>query len=456
MIPLGSCTMKLNATTEMEPITWPEFAQIHPFAPIEQVQGYVELIAELEDQLSEITGYAKVSLQPNAGSQGELAGLLAVHAYHASRGESHRDICLIPSSAHGTNAASAVMAGLRVAVVACDDRGNIDMDDLAAKIAKHRDNLAAIMVTYPSTHGVFEETITEVCSMVHEAGGQVYVDGANLNALVGLARPGEFGADVSHLNLHKTFCIPHGGGGPGVGPVAVGAHLAPFLPNHPLRSQAGPPTGVGPISAAPWGSAGILPIPWAYIAMMGPDGLRQATEGAILAANYVARRLAPHYPILYTGRGGLVAHECIADLRKITKDTGITAEDVAKRLIDYGFHAPTLSFPVAGTLMIEPTESEDLTELDRFCDAMIAIHGEIERVAGGEYDADDNPLHNAPHTAESLLTGDWKHAYTREEAAYPIASLREGKYWPPVRRIDQAYGDRNLVCSCPPPEAFED
>ncbi|MGI8331547.1 aminomethyl-transferring glycine dehydrogenase [Actinomadura scrupuli] len=456
MIPLGSCTMKLNATTEMEPITWPEFAQIHPFAPREQAEGYAELIGELEDQLVEITGYAKVSVQPNAGSQGELAGLLAVHAYHASRGESHRDVCLIPSSAHGTNAASAVMAGLRVAVVKCDDTGNIDMADLHAKIAKHRGNLAVIMVTYPSTHGVFEETITDVCAAVHEAGGQVYVDGANLNALVGLAKPGEFGADVSHLNLHKTFCIPHGGGGPGVGPVAVREHLAPFLPNHPLRPEAGPATGVGPISAAPWGSAGILPIPWAYIAMMGPDGLRQATESAILAANYVARRLAPHYPILYTGRGGLVAHECIADLRKITKETGITAEDVAKRLIDYGFHAPTLSFPVAGTLMIEPTESEDLAELDRFCDAMIAIHGEIERVARGEYDADDNPLRNAPHTAETLLTGEWKHTYTREEAAYPVASLREGKYWPPVRRIDQAYGDRNLVCSCPPPEAFED
>ena len=453
MIPLGSCTMKLNATTEMEPVTWPEFANIHPFAPIDQAQGYVELIGELEGWLAEITGYARVSVQPNAGSQGELAGLLAVHAYHASRGEGHRDVCLIPSSAHGTNAASAVMAAMRVVVVKCDDSGNIDLPDLHAKIAKHRDSLAAIMVTYPSTHGVFEESITEVCAAVHEAGGQVYVDGANLNALVGLARPGEFGADVSHLNLHKTFCIPHGGGGPGVGPVAVREHLAPFLPGHPLRPEAGPGA---PISAAPWGSAGILPIPWAYIAMMGPDGLRQATEAAILAANYVAHRLAPHYPILYTGRGGLVAHECIADLRKITKDTGITAEDVAKRLIDYGFHAPTLSFPVAGTLMIEPTESEDLTELDRFCDAMIAIHGEIERVASGEYDPSDNPLKNAPHTAASLISGDWKHAYTRDEAAYPVAALRDTKYWPPVRRIDQAYGDRNLICSCPPPEAFED
>jgi glycine dehydrogenase len=456
MIPLGSCTMKLNATAEMEPITWPEFAQIHPFAPLEQARGYLELIGELEDRLAEITGYSKVSLQPNAGSQGEFAGLLAVRAYHDSRGDTGRVVCLIPSSAHGTNAASAVMAGMRVVVVACDEGGNIDLEDLHAKIAKHRDALAAIMVTYPSTHGVFEETITDVCAAVHEAGGQVYVDGANLNALVGLARPGEFGSDVSHLNLHKTFCIPHGGGGPGVGPVGVRAHLAPFLPNHPLRAEAGPETGVGPISAAPWGSAGILPISWAYIAMMGPDGLREATEGAILAANYLARRLDAYFPIVYTGRGGLVAHECIADLRRITKETGITAEDVAKRLIDYGFHAPTLSFPVAGTLMIEPTESEDLTELDRFCDAMIAIRREIDRVADGEYDPQDNPLKNAPHTAEFLIGADWKHTYSREEAAYPLPALRENKYWPPVRRIDQAYGDRNLVCSCPPPEAFED
>ncbi|WUI03395.1 aminomethyl-transferring glycine dehydrogenase [Spirillospora sp. NBC_00431] len=456
MIPLGSCTMKLNATAEMEPITWPEFANIHPFAPVDQAAGYVELIGELEAALAEITGYAKVSVQPNAGSQGELAGLLAIRGYHASRGEEHRDVCLIPSSAHGTNAASAVMAGMRVVVVKCDDGGNVDLDDLHAKIGKHGDRLAAIMVTYPSTHGVFEETITGVCDAVHEAGGQVYVDGANLNALVGLARPGEFGSDVSHLNLHKTFCIPHGGGGPGVGPIGVREHLAPFLPNHPMRAEAGPDTGVGPISAAPWGSAGILPISWAYIAMMGPDGLTAATEGAIVAANYLAARLAPHYPILYTGRGGLVAHECIADLRKLTKETGITAEDVAKRLIDYGFHAPTLSFPVAGTLMIEPTESEDLAELDRFCDAMIGIRREIQRVADGGYDAEDNPLKNAPHTAACLVSDDWKHPYTREEAAYPIPALREDKYWPPVRRIDQAYGDRNLVCSCPPPEAFED
>ncbi|MFI0408815.1 aminomethyl-transferring glycine dehydrogenase [Actinomadura sp. 3N508] len=456
MIPLGSCTMKLNATAEMEPITWPEFANIHPFAPVDQAAGYVELIGELESALAEITGYAKVSVQPNAGSQGELAGLLAIRGYHASRGEEHRDVCLIPSSAHGTNAASAVMAGMRVVVVKCDDGGNVDLDDLHAKIGKHGARLAAIMVTYPSTHGVFEETITDVCAAVHDAGGQVYVDGANLNALVGLARPGEFGSDVSHLNLHKTFCIPHGGGGPGVGPIGVREHLAPFLPNHPLRAEAGPESGVGPISAAPWGSAGILPISWAYIAMMGPDGLTAATEGAIVAANYLATRLAPHYPILYTGRNGLVAHECIADLRKITKETGITAEDVAKRLIDYGFHAPTLSFPVAGTLMIEPTESEDLAELDRFCDAMIEIRREIQRVADGGYDREDNPLKHAPHTAACLISDDWKHAYTRDEAAYPVPALREDKYWPPVRRIDQAYGDRNLLCSCPPPEAFED
>ncbi|WP_242892762.1 aminomethyl-transferring glycine dehydrogenase [Actinomadura litoris] len=456
MIPLGSCTMKLNATTEMEPVTWPEFANIHPFAPVEQARGYLELIGELEGFLAEITGYAKVSLQPNAGSQGELAGLLAIRGYHVARGEGHRDVCLIPSSAHGTNAASAVMAGMRVVVVKCDEGGNVDLDDLRAKIAQHGDRLSAIMVTYPSTHGVFEETITDVCAAVHEAGGQVYVDGANLNALVGLARPGEFGSDVSHLNLHKTFCIPHGGGGPGVGPIGVREHLAPFLPNHPLRAEAGPESGVGPISAAPWGSAGILPISWAYIAMMGPDGLRAATEGAIIGANYVAARLAPHYPILYTGRNGLVAHECIADLRKITKETGITAEDVAKRLIDYGLHAPTLSFPVAGTLMIEPTESEDLAELDRFCDAMIEIRREIQRVAEGGYDREDNPLKNAPHTADHLVSDDWKHSYAREEAAYPLPALREAKYWPPVRRIDQAYGDRNLVCSCPPPEAFED
>ncbi|MEV5890271.1 aminomethyl-transferring glycine dehydrogenase [Nonomuraea fuscirosea] len=452
MIPLGSCTMKLNATTEMEPITWPEFAAIHPYAPAGQTEGYRELIGTLEGWLAEVTGYDAVSLQPNAGSQGEFAGLLAIRAYHRDHGEGERDVCLIPSSAHGTNAASAVMAGMRVVVVACDDDGNVDLADLDAKIDKHRDALAAIMVTYPSTHGVYEESITEVCAKVHEAGGQVYVDGANLNALVGLAKPGEFGADVSHLNLHKTFCIPHGGGGPGVGPVAVRAHLASYLPGHPLHDG----TPVGPVSAAPYGSAGILPISWAYVRMMGADGLTAATEQAILSANYLARRLAPHYPVLYTGRGGLVAHECIIDLRQITKETGVTVDDVAKRLIDYGFHAPTMSFPVAGTLMIEPTESEDLAELDRFADAMAAIRAEIAKVASGDYDRTDNPLRNAPHTAESVSADEWPHPYGRGEAAYPLPSLREGKYWVPVRRIDQAYGDRNLVCSCPPLEAYED
>ncbi|MFI7630923.1 aminomethyl-transferring glycine dehydrogenase [Microbispora rosea] len=442
MIPLGSCTMKLNATTEMEPVTWPEFAAIHPFAPAGQAEGYAELIATLEGWLAEVTGYDRVSIQPNAGSQGEFAGLLAIRSYHRSRGEGGRDVCLIPSSAHGTNAASAVMAGMRVVVVACDESGNVDLADLAAKIDKHRDALAAIMVTYPSTHGVYEETIVEICERVHEAGGQVYVDGANLNALVGLAKLGEFGADVSHLNLHKTFCIPHGGGGPGVGPVAVKAHLAEHLPAH--------------VSAAPYGSAGILPISWAYVRMMGADGLRQATEQAILSANYLAGRLAPHYPVLYTGRDGLVAHECIVDLRQITKETGVTVDDVAKRLIDYGFHAPTMSFPVAGTLMIEPTESEDLAELDRFADAMIAIRGEIAKVASGEFDKTDNPLRNAPHTAECLTADEWAHPYSRAVAAYPVPGLRDDKYWSPVRRIDQAYGDRNLVCSCPPLEAYED
>jgi glycine dehydrogenase len=455
MIPLGSCTMKLNAAAEMEPITWPEIAGIHPFAPLDQAAGHLAIIRDLEAWLAAITGYDAVSLQPNAGSQGEFAGLLAIRAYHRDRGDTGRDVCLIPSSAHGTNAASAAMVGMRVVVVACDDDGNVSLDDLRAKIADHRDSLAAIMVTYPSTHGVFEAGITELCALVHEAGGQVYVDGANLNALVGLARPGEFGADVSHLNLHKTFCIPHGGGGPGIGPVAVRSHLAPYLPNHPLVPEAGPESGVGPISGAPWGSAGILPIPWAYVRLMGPDGLREATQVALLAANYVARRLAPHYPVLYTGCGGLVAHECIVDVRGITRDTGVTAEDIAKRLIDYGFHAPTMSFPVAGTLMIEPTESEDLAELDRFCEAMTAIRGEIDRVAAGEWSVDDSPLRGAPHTAASLL-GEWKAGYDREEAAYPLASLRRDKYWPPVRRIDGGYGDRNLACSCPSPEAYED
>jgi glycine dehydrogenase len=460
MIPLGSCTMKLNATTEMEPITQPGWAGIHPFAPLHQAAGYVELIRTLEKYLVEITGYDTVSLQPNAGSQGEFAGLLAIRGYHRANGDTHRDVCLIPSSAHGTNAASAVMAGMRVVVVACTDAGDVDLDDLRAKISQHGDNLAALMITYPSTFGVYEQTVTEICALVHDAGGQVYVDGANLNALVGLAKPGKFGADVSHLNLHKTFCIPHGGGGPGVGPVAVRAHLAPYVPGHPLRPEAGPTGrghvdgGTGPVSGAPWGSAGILPIPWAYIRLMGGDGLKHATQVAVLSANYVAARLRDRYPVLYTGRNGLVAHECIVDLREITKDTGVTVDDVAKRLVDYGFHAPTMSFPVAGTLMIEPTESEDLGELDRFCDAMLAIRGEIDDVASGRWAVAESPLRGAPHTAECLL-GEWSKPYTREEAAFPVATLRETKYWPPVRRIDGAYGDRNLVCSCPAPEAFE-
>ncbi|MDI5962659.1 aminomethyl-transferring glycine dehydrogenase [Streptantibioticus silvisoli] len=454
MIPLGSCTMKLNATTEMEPVTWPEFAALHPFAPIEQAQGYVTLITELEERLAEITGYDRVSLQPNAGSQGELAGLLAVRAYHRANGDTGRTVCLIPSSAHGTNAASAVMAGMRVVVVRTSEDGDVDVTDLRAKIDAHRDELAVLMVTYPSTHGVFEDNITDVCAAVHEAGGQVYVDGANLNALVGLARPGAFGADVSHLNLHKTFCIPHGGGGPGVGPVAVRAHLAPYLPNHPLQPTAGPDSGVGPVSAAPWGSAGILPISWAYARLMGAEGLKRATQVAVLGANYVAKCLAPYFPVLYTGPAGLVAHECIVDLRPLTKSTGVSVDDVAKRLIDYGFHAPTMSFPVAGTLMIEPTESEDLAELDRFCDAMIAIRGEIDRVGSGEWPAGDNPLRNAPHTA-ATLTGEWDHPYSRHEAVFPAGVVAADKYWPPVRRIDGAYGDRNLVCSCPPLEDYQ-
>ncbi|MFE8018180.1 aminomethyl-transferring glycine dehydrogenase [Streptomyces antibioticus] len=455
MIPLGSCTMKLNATTEMEPVTWPEFGQLHPFAPAEQAQGYLTLIQELEERLAEVTGYDKVSLQPNAGSQGELAGLLAVRGYHRANGDEGRTVCLIPSSAHGTNAASAVMAGMKVVVVKTAEDGEIDVEDLRAKIEKHRDELAVLMITYPSTHGVFEEHVADICAQVHEAGGQVYVDGANLNALVGLAKPGHFGGDVSHLNLHKTFCIPHGGGGPGVGPVAVRSHLAPYLPNHPMQPAAGPATGVGPISAAPWGSAGILPISWSYVRLMGGEGLKRATQVAVLGANYIAKRLEPHYPVLYTGPGGLVAHECIIDLRPLTKATGVSVDDVAKRLIDYGFHAPTMSFPVAGTLMIEPTESEDLGELDRFCDAMIAIRAEIEKVGAGDWPAEDNPLVNAPHTA-GALGGEWTHAYLREEAVFPAGVSVADKYWPPVRRIDQAFGDRNLVCSCPPLDAYDD
>jgi glycine dehydrogenase len=454
MIPLGSCTMKLNGTTEMVPITWPEFAQLHPFAPLDQADGYRQLFADLERWLAEITGYDAVSLQPNAGSQGEFAGLLAIRAYHRDRGEPDRDVCLIPASAHGTNAASATMAGLRVVVVACDDDGNVDVDDLKRLAHHHADRLSALMVTYPSTHGVFEESIRDLCAIVHDGGGQVYLDGANLNALVGLAKPGAFGADVSHLNLHKTFCIPHGGGGPGVGPVAVRAHLAPYLPNHPLVPEAGPATGVGPISEAPWGSAGILPISWTYLRLMGPDGLRVATLVAILNANYVARRLAAHYPVLYTGPDGFVAHECILDLRPITAQTGVSAEDVAKRLIDFGFHAPTMSFPVAGTLMVEPTESESQHELDRFCDAMIAIRDEIRAVEAGEWPLDESPLRNAPHPAADVVTDTWDRAYGRARAAYPGAGPAEDKYWPPVGRIDAVYGDRNVVCSCPPLEAY--
>ncbi|WP_297796717.1 aminomethyl-transferring glycine dehydrogenase [Mycobacterium sp.] len=451
MIPLGSCTMKLNAAAEMEPITWPEFARQHPFAPAADTPGLRRLIADLETWLVQITGYDAVSLQPNAGSQGEYAGLLAIHDYHASRGEAHRDICLIPSSAHGTNAASAALAGMRVVVVGCHDNGDVDLDDLRAKVGEHGDRLSTLMITYPSTHGVYEHDIAEICAATHDAGGQVYVDGANLNALVGLARPGKFGGDVSHLNLHKTFCIPHGGGGPGVGPVAARSHLAPFLPGHPHAPEL--PQG-HPVSSAPYGSASILPISWAYIRMMGAEGLRAASLTAIASANYIARRLDEYFPVLYTGENGMVAHECILDLRGITKSTGVTVDDVAKRLADYGFHAPTMSFPVAGTLMVEPTESESLTEVDAFCDAMIAIRAEIDRVGAGEWPVDDNPLRGAPHTAECLVIGDWDHAYTREEAAYPLGKGFRPKVWPPVRRIDGAYGDRNLVCSCPPVEAF--
>jgi glycine cleavage system P protein (glycine dehydrogenase) len=450
MIPLGSCTMKLNATTEMASITWPEFANLHPFAPPETSVGTRRLISELEAWLAEITGYDAVSVQPNAGSQGELAGLLAIRAYHRSRGDDQRTVCLIPSSAHGTNAASAVMAGMDVVVVATDAAGNVDVADLDSKVGQLGDRVGVMMITYPSTHGVFEEQIDEICDKVHRAGGQVYVDGANLNALVGLAKPGRFGADVSHLNLHKTFCIPHGGGGPGVGPVGVQAHLVPFLPGDPVG---GTEQVVGPVSAAPFGSAGILGIPWAYIALMGAHGLRHATAVAICSANYVATRLEEHYPVLYTGAQGRVGHECIIDLRPITKATGVTVDDVAKRLIDFGIHAPTMSFPVAGTLMIEPTESETLGELERFCQAMITIRGEIDAVADGSWALDQSPLRLAPHTAEELI-GDWERTYPRELGAFPVPSLRSAKYFPPVSRIDGAAGDRNLVCSCEPLEAY--
>ena len=451
MIPLGSCTMKLNATSEMLPVTWPQFCDLHPFAPVEQAQGYADLLADLAEKLCVITGYDAVSLQPNSGAQGEYAGLLAIRAYHRSRGEAERDICLVPSSAHGTNPASAHMVGMEVVVVGCDRDGNVDLADLRAKAEKHAARLAAIMVTYPSTHGVFEAAIRELCDIVHAHGGQVYLDGANLNAMVGLARPGEFGADVSHINLHKTFCIPHGGGGPGMGPIGVKAHLAPFLPGHPANGA----TAVGPVSAAPFGSASILTISWMYIAMMGGDGLTAATAAAILNANYVAKRLEGHYPLLYKGPQGRVAHECIIDTRLFKETAGVSNEDIAKRLIDYGFHAPTMSFPVAGTLMIEPTESESKAELDRFCDAMIAIRDEIRAIEDGRMDAKLNPLRNAPHTALDLAEDDWRRPYRRQQACFPLASLRTDKYWCPVNRIDNVYGDRNLMCACPPVEAYD-
>jgi glycine dehydrogenase len=449
MIPLGSCTMKLNAASEMIPVTWAEFGQLHPFAPAAQSQGYQLLTDELESMLCAATGYDSVSLQPNAGSQGEYAGLLAIRAYHQSRGEAHRDICLIPSSAHGTNPATAHMAGMRVVVTACDARGNVDIEDLRAKAIEHGDKLAALMITYPSTHGVFEEGIREICAIVHDQGGQVYIDGANMNAMVGLCAPGKFGGDVSHLNLHKTFCIPHGGGGPGVGPIGVKAHLAPFLPGHAAleRKQ-------GAVCAAPFGSASILPITWMYIRMMGGEGLKRASQVAILNANYIARRLEQHYPVLYAGSNGLVAHECILDVRPLKETSGISVDDVAKRLIDYGFHAPTMSFPVAGTLMIEPTESESMEELDRFCNAMIQIREEIRAVEEGHMDRDDNPLKNAPHTAAEMVA-EWTHGYSREQAVYPLPTLLENKYWPPVGRVDNVFGDRNLVCACPSIEAYQ-
>ena len=450
MIPLGSCTMKLNATAELMPVSWPEFANIHPFVPLDQAQGYLQMVTQLEKMLCETTGYDAVSLQPNSGAQGEYAGLLAIRAYHKSRNEAYRDVCLIPASAHGTNPASAQMVGMKVVVVKTNTQGEIDLDDLQSKLEKHSTNLAAIMITYPSTHGVFEQNVKTVCELVHQHGGQVYIDGANMNAMVGVAAPGHFGGDVSHLNLHKTFAIPHGGGGPGVGPIGVGKHLAPFLPGYAVVNTDNEPKHVGAVSAAPWGSAGVLPISWSYIAMMGRDGLVEATATAILNANYIAQRLAPHYPILYSDDNGLVAHECIIDLRSIKEESGISVDDIAKRLIDYGFHAPTMSFPVAGTLMIEPTESESKVELDRFCDAMLAIKDEINDVMNGALDENDNPLKNAPHTADTVMASEWPHSYSRELAAYPVESLRDVKYWCPVGRVDNVYGDRNLVCSCPP------
>jgi glycine dehydrogenase len=463
MIPLGSCTMKLNSVTEMEAVTWPEFSSLHPFAPADQNIGTRKLIAQLSEWLVAITGYDAVSLQPNAGSQGEFAGLLAIRNYHDSRGDQNRNICLIPSSAHGTNAASAVMAGMNVVVIDCDDNGNVSVDDIKAKIAEHGSALAALMITYPSTHGVFETAVSEICGLIHEAGGQVYVDGANLNALVGVAQPGKFGADVSHLNLHKTFAIPHGGGGPGVGPVIARAHLAPFLPNHPFDPEAGPATGPGPISGAPFGSASILPISWAYIRLLGGEGLTHSTQVAILSANYMAARLQESYPVLYTGANGRVAHECILDIRGLTKDSGVSVDDIAKRLMDYGFHAPTMSFPVAGTLMIEPTESEDIREIHRFINAMISIRAEIQEVIDGKITIEASPLRNAPHTALSVVNSQWDRSYSREQGGFPVVldGLVAGesigskmKYWPPVGRIDGAHGDRNLVCACTPMDDY--
>ena len=454
MIPLGSCTMKLNATAEMIPITWPEFGKLHPFAPSAQTQGYQELLTRLEAMLAEITGFAAISLQPNAGSQGEYAGLLVIRKYHEVRGEGHRNICLIPSSAHGTNPASAVMAGMKVVVTRTDEAGNIDLEDLRAKAAEHGANLAALMITYPSTHGVFEESVIEMCDLIHAQGGQVYMDGANMNAQIGVCRPGEFGPDVCHLNLHKTFCIPHGGGGPGMGPIGVAAHLAPHLPSHPVISTGGSDP-IGPVSAAPWGSPSILPISYAYIRMMGEQGLTYATQVAILSANYIARRLDEHYPVLYRGSHGLVAHECILDLRSLKPKAGIEVEDVAKRLMDYGFHAPTISWPVPGTMMVEPTESESKAELDRFCAAMIAIRREITEIESGEADRADNLLKNAPHTALEVTADAWAHPYSRTQAAYPTPESRHAKYWPPVARIDNVFGDRHIVCSCLPVEAYQ-
>ena len=454
MIPLGSCTMKLNAAAEMIPVSWPEFARMHPFAPAEQVKGYTAMLNELSQWLTECTGYDAMSLQPNSGAQGEYAGLMAIRRYHRARGEAHRNICLIPTSAHGTNPASAVMAGMKVVLVACDDNGNVDMHDLKEKTESHSEYLAAIMVTYPSTHGVFETSIVDLCDLIHEHGGQVYVDGANLNALVGLAGPGKFGADVSHLNLHKTFCIPHGGGGPGMGPIGVGAHLAPYLPSSVVVPQEGLDASNNVISATPFGSASILPISWMYIAMMGSEGVTEASRTAIVHANYIAQRLKGHFDVLYTGRQGTVAHECIIDIRPLKERSGITEEDVAKRLIDYGFHAPTMSFPVAGTLMIEPTESESLNEIDRFCDAMLAIREEIRSVEDGRFDPINNPLKNAPHTLDDVTASDWNRPYSREQAVWPVSSLRADKYWAPVNRVDNVYGDRNLICSCPSIESY--